>query len=246
MKFALLDAHDANYDRIAEISDPNRVQYCNRHGIDFIRYSFGVGSLEPKGRQPNWGRFQGLMKHLPDYDWIFYLDTDAIFTNMSIDVRQYIDENYDLIVAPKPEEGHLSTGGMLVRNTPWTMAFIHDLWNQTQFITEGYTGTLSGGDGRMYFEQSSFHYLYDTREDYRKRIKVVERKLFASTMFDHQPDHLLVHFPGRAHKREMMICYLNGDYERPKQLYEYEMSVMDIYRKSKAVKKVKLIGKPLL
>jgi hypothetical protein len=75
---------------------------------------------------------------------------------------------------------------------------------------------------------------------------VVERKLFASTMFDHQPDHLLVHFPGRAHKREMMICYLNGDYERPKQLYEYEMSVMDIYRKSKAVKKVKLIGKPLL
>jgi hypothetical protein len=60
-----IDARDAKYDRIAEISDPNRVNIAIGTGIDFIRYSFGVGSLEPKGRQPNWGRFQGLVNTYP-------------------------------------------------------------------------------------------------------------------------------------------------------------------------------------
>ena len=243
MTIALLDAHDVNYDYIGAISDPNRVEYCNRHNIDFIRYRFD--KLEPEGRQPNWGRFQGLITHLPNYDWIFYLDTDAIITNMDIDIRDCIDESYDMIAGPLPHEGHLSTGGFLIKNSQWSMDFMADLWSQTQFIDNAYFGTLSGGDGK-YFEQSSFHYLYDTKEDYRKHIKVVERKAFASTLFDHQPDHLLVHLPGRAHKLLMMCAYLKKDYAIVKRLYDLEKEVDLIYRRSYNVKKTKLIGKQFL
>jgi hypothetical protein len=115
-KLALLDCHDANFDEIGAVSDPNRVAYCERHGIDFIRYRFG--QLEPPGRQPNWGKIQGLLKHLPDYDWIFYLDTDAIITNMSIDIRSMIDDRYG---------GHLSTGALFVKNCPWSYTFLQDI-----------------------------------------------------------------------------------------------------------------------
>lgn len=216
MKIALLDAHDDNYNEIAALSDANRVAYCEQQKLVFVRYHFG--ELELKGRTPNWGKIQGILQHLPDYDWIFYLDTDAVITNNEIDVRDYIDENYPIIagIIPEIEGGHLSTGALLVKNCPWSYEFLQDLWNQTQFIDKPWLGTYSGGDG-MYFEQSAFHYLYDTKPEYREKIKVITRNAFNSQIYFHEPEHLLVHFPGRGNKEQLMKLCLEGKYQEAKQ-----------------------------
>lgn len=247
-KLALLDCHDANFDEIGAISDPNRVAYCERHGIDFIRYRFGP--LEPPGRQPNWGKIQGLLKHLPDYDWIFYLDTDSIITNMTINIRSMIDEKYDLIagIIPEVEGGHLSTGALFVKNCPWSFAFLQDLWNQVEFIEKPWFGNLSGTGG-LFLEQSAFHYLYDTRPDYREHISVVSRVKFNSQITFHEPDHFLVHFPGLSHKAELMKLCVEGKFEEAKtegikQKQEQER-VAGIYRRAlKVPSRTKLTAKP--
>jgi hypothetical protein len=247
MKIALLDAHDKNYDDIGALSDANRVTYCEKQNLDFIRYRFA--ELEPQGRQPNWGKVQGILKHLPDYDWIFYLDTDAIITNMNLDVREYIDENYPLIagIIPEKEGGHLSTGALLIKNCSWSYEFLQDLWNQTRFIEEPWFGTHSGGDG-MYFEQSAFHYLYDIKSEYREKIKVITRVAFNSQIYFYEPDHLLVHFPGRGNKEQLMRLCLDGKYQEAKQAaISFDARTEKIKQKlTTPMARGKIIGKPKL
>lgn len=235
MKYAVLDSHDERYDEYGKLADPNRIDYCERHSYDYIRFRFT--ELEPKERQPNWGKVKGLLQHLPLYDWIFYLDTDAVITNPTLPFTDYIDNNYHMVVGPKFYEGHLSSGALLVKNTTWSMRFLQEWWGQERFIHEPYFGTYSGGDG-MYNEQSALHYLYDTREEVRDRLKVLPRHCFNSLVQTHSPGDLLVHFPGQINKLKLMRLFLAGKYDEAK---ECVRATQDAYLlKNRA----KVIGKP--
>lgn len=201
MKIGLIDSHNNSYEYLAKISRPNRINYCLKHGYDFIEFSF---QKIPDARTPHWGRVLAIKKYLNQYDWLFYLDTDIIICNFKIKIEDFIDDNYDLIVGPNPiEEGHLSTSGMLFRNTDWSMSFLDKWFEQKYFIDKPYIPNnehfylSTGGDGGgKFYEQSAFHYLYDQETEDRKKIKVVPRRLFNSLIYTWSFGDFLIHFPG--------------------------------------------------
>jgi hypothetical protein len=216
MKIGLVDSHNLSYEYLAKISRPNKKKYCQRHGYDFVEFFFE--KLEDD-RTPHWGRVLAIKKHLKNYDWLFYLDTDVVICNYSLKIESFIDENYDLIVGPNPQEaeGHLSTSGMLFKNTEWSMCFLDDWFMQKHFINNPYVPNVenfymsTGGDGGgKYYEQSAFHHLYDTKEEHRNKIKVVPRKAFNSLHYTWAPGDFLIHFPGpdRHFKLQGMKQYL--------------------------------------
>lgn len=217
VKIALLDVHHENYKSLYEISGRIKQAYCFKHGYDCLVYN--TENLIPTSRQKNWGRVQGILHHIHDYDWLFYLDTDILIMNHEIKVEDYIDDQYDLIVGPLPHEGHLMSSGMLIRNCRWSVEFFLDLYAQVQFIDQPYYSegkSFATGNpckGGYYFEQSALHFLYDTEEKYRKRIKVVPRKYFNSETETYQKGDFLIHFPGQHQKLTLMKKMLSDGYD---------------------------------
>lgn len=62
------------YGELGRISEDDKRQYANKHGYDvFVNYD----KLDP-GRKPSWFKVLMAQKHLPNYDWIFYVDADTI------------------------------------------------------------------------------------------------------------------------------------------------------------------------
>lgn len=218
VKIALLDVHHQNYKSLYEIGGKTKEEYCKKHGYDCLVYN--TNDLIPITRQKNWGRVQGILYNLlGPYDWLFYLDTDILIMNHEIKIEDYIDDQYDLIIGPLPHEGHLMTSGMLIRNCRWSIEFFLDLYAQVQFIDQPYYSegkafaTGNPCTGGYYFEQSALHFLYDTEEKYRKRIKVVPRNCFNSEIGSYQDGDFLIHFPGQHNKLNLMKKMLSEGYE---------------------------------
>ncbi len=64
--------------------------YCQLHGYTNI--------IEPNAlytklyhRKPHWDRIPALLRHLPSFDWILYLDADILVTNASVRVEDLLD-----------------------------------------------------------------------------------------------------------------------------------------------------------
>ena len=112
MKNAITTLHTPwNYQELADLTNPNKQRYCDKHGYDFVPHftnfdfdKYYVDENRPKG-MANWhGGFEkiGLVLRLlksGKYDWVFWLGTDTLITNFDIKIEEVIDNDYHFIVA---------------------------------------------------------------------------------------------------------------------------------------------------
>ncbi|CAG8467226.1 8904_t:CDS:2 [Diversispora eburnea] len=85
---------------------------------------------------------------LPYYDWLFWMDMDAIIANPNITIESLLDkfrlmvedfedidfDDIDLIVA-KPSHDHtINAGIFLIRNSDWSKEFLEDVQLQQQYF----------------------------------------------------------------------------------------------------------------
>jgi hypothetical protein len=212
MKIAILDCHDNKYEQIFKICNKSKIKYCHLNSYDFLEFKFS--NIKEYG--PTWGRLFGIEKNLKMYDWIFYLDTDTIITNKNIKIESLIDANYEIILGRMPDFhsgvlNHLSTSAMLIKNSKWNHDFIKLWLEQKQFIKNPYYASNQNknlstlGVGGLFYEQSALHYLYDTREDLRRHIKVIEG--INDRESTHKNTSFLIHF-ARSPKKERIKKFL--------------------------------------
>lgn len=112
MKNAITTLHTPwNYQELADLTNPNKQRYCDKHGYDFVPHftnfdfdKYYVDENRPKG-MANWhGGFEkiGLVLRLlksGKYDWVFWLGTDTLITNFDIKIEDVTDNNYHFIIA---------------------------------------------------------------------------------------------------------------------------------------------------
>jgi hypothetical protein len=199
MKIGILDCHDESYAGIAKICNKSKHSYCKTKKIDFIEFKFD--QIKPYG--PTWGRLFGIERHLPNYDWLLYLDTDTIITNFDFELESMAYSRFNVVLGRMPDfntgiSNHLSTSCLFVKNDPWTFEFIQ-LWKkQTQFIDHPYyaeedkknLSTL--GVGGLFFEQSALHYLYDNSIEVQNKLKIIDG--LNDREVTHSKDSFLIHF----------------------------------------------------
>jgi hypothetical protein len=213
MKIAMLNCFNNEYDEIFQITKKSKINYCKKNGIDFLTYNFQL-----KDRTQHWGRVLGIKEHLKNYDYILYLDTDTLILNYDLDIRKIIiDNDFNIISGPLPHEGHIGTNGLILKNNKWTYEFLDNWYSQEKFIKSPYYGSPSCGTGDdggfnappnewIFYEQSAFHYLYDTIESIRKNIHLIERKYFHAVPKTFKKGDFLIHVPGM--KKEIKIKLL--------------------------------------
>ncbi|KAF9928368.1 hypothetical protein FBU30_002406 [Linnemannia zychae] len=122
---------------MAEASLPsaeNKRTYADKHGYDFVARAAEFAQEEHRGRRLVWGKIGAIQKVLPHYEWLFWMDMDAIIADMDKDLRQIIEEaeaakgsEVSLIVARPKRDKILNAGVLLIKNTEWSRDFFNEV-----------------------------------------------------------------------------------------------------------------------
>lgn len=127
------------------LSDANKAAYCAKHGYTCVS---GNDLVDPS-RPAAWSKLLAIKHFLPDFDWVFYMDSDTFVMNASVGLEAFLDRRYDFIAT---NDGNgFNSGVMLVRNTAWSLQWLQDLWDQDQLV--------SGKGLPFLYEQRAFHAL---------------------------------------------------------------------------------------
>ncbi|EPS69883.1 hypothetical protein M569_04879, partial [Genlisea aurea] len=111
----------------------NKVDYCRRHGIDIF---YNDVLLQPR-MFSFWAKtpaVKAAMLAHPEAEWIWWLDSDAVITDMdfSLPLDRYESHNlvahgWPSLVFDKKSWTSINAGVLLIRNCQWAMDFI-DAW----------------------------------------------------------------------------------------------------------------------
>jgi len=121
---------------IREYGIRNRKEYAEKHGwgVHFEESTLATGKLI----EPEFNKLLMIRKYLPQYDWLLWMDDDAMFLDMEPDYSQCYNlakENHHLILSRDgvlnrtfPDDHRsLNSGVMWLRSSPWMLQFIDEL-----------------------------------------------------------------------------------------------------------------------
>ncbi|KAG0497288.1 hypothetical protein HPP92_001757 [Vanilla planifolia] len=111
----------------------NKIDYCRLHGIDIV-HNMAHLDRELAGYWAKLPLIRRLMLSHPEVEWIWWMDSDALFTDMAFELPMSKYEGYNLVIHGYPDllfDQHswiaLNTGSFLLRNCQWTLNLL-DAW----------------------------------------------------------------------------------------------------------------------
>ena len=113
----------------------NHHEYSNKHGYSYIKEI--VKNDDYTNWHPTWIKIDVLKKYLPLYDYVVWIDADAVFVNQDIKIEDLISDGIDLVI-PKLEMDrvsgnmwtHTTTGFMIWKNSEWSNNMLNTLWSE--------------------------------------------------------------------------------------------------------------------
>nr|WLF82169.1 xyloglucan xylosyltransferase [Ornithogalum saundersiae] len=114
-------------------STKNKIDYCRIHGIEIV-YNMAHLDKELAGYWAKLPLIRRLMLSHPEVEWIWWMDSDALFTDMAFEIPLSKYEAHNLVIHGYPDlmfDQHswvaLNTGSFLFRNCQWSLDLL-DAW----------------------------------------------------------------------------------------------------------------------
>lgn len=111
----------------------NKVDYCRLHDIEMY-YSMAVVDTQMTSFWVKHPMIRKLMLSHPEAEWIWWMDSDAMFTDMTFEVPFHRYENHNMIlhgfedlVFQKHSWVGINAGSFLMRNCQWSLDML-DTW----------------------------------------------------------------------------------------------------------------------
>ncbi|KAF3338687.1 putative glycosyltransferase 5 [Carex littledalei] len=228
----------------------NKIDYCRLHGIEIIHNM----ALVDKNFDVYWAKLpfiRRLMLSHPEVEWIWWMDTDAIFTDMAFELPFDKYKNHNLIIHGYPDllfEHHswiaLNAGVFIIRNCQWSLD-LFDAWATMgpkgiirdlagKFLTDN----LKGRPAFAADDQSALIYLLISDQQHKWLSKVyVENSYYLHGFWvglvDKYEEMMAKHHPGLGDERWPFVthfvgckpCGLYGDYPMEKCLNSMERAL---------------------
>jgi len=176
MKILVLTLATSNITNYSKYTHAINRQYCKKHSYDFISYD---RHLDPS-RHPAWSKIKAIHNHIDDYDWIMWIDADAIFLNHNKRIEPLLDDGYNIIISKTFDL--INSGVFLIKgNNEWSKSFLDDVYDQTQF--------LDSTNNR--WEENAIEHLYLTNIKVKNKFKIInnnELTSFNYNFYDCKPE----------------------------------------------------------
>jgi hypothetical protein len=137
----------------AALAAENKRQYALAHNYAFVARSteFAQQEIRAVKRRTVWGKIDAVQKVLPKYDWLFWMDMDAVIMNPKISVQNILDDlraaypegprafekNIDLVIAKPTKDKMINAGVFFIRNTPWAQKFLNAVQASSKWYNQG-------------------------------------------------------------------------------------------------------------
>lgn len=180
MKIAFTTEYGGNYAAIAGYTIPIMRKYCELHG-----YDLRVLVMEGTGNEYAYKKhefFEQLFKE--DYEAIFYLDVDAVITNMNVKIESFMDGFASLYITE--HLGELNGGALILRNDE------EGRWVNDLILSER---------GSFDNEQNVINF-YRNFQPFIRAMKVVPHPAFNSFDYILYPEHPDIRERERGHWHE--------------------------------------------
>ena len=172
----------------------SKESYAKRHGYTFIQ---GGDSFWDRNKPIAWSKIPFLLNvcdSLPEGALIWQSDADVLITNPDLTVEEQmvplLPDNKDMLMS-LDACGHINSGNILFRNTPWA----RDYWKRV--------GEMRQFTYHLWWENAAMIALYADNKDDHDKIQITrEHKKFNAylrpmpTEPGWEPGDFLVHFAG--------------------------------------------------
>jgi hypothetical protein len=165
-KIAIITLFDKNYEKLAEMSIPNKINYAKKHGYDLIYYDKAIDLSRP----PQWSKVKAIEYALNDYDWVWWIDIDALIMDFNVKLESIIDENFDIIFTSN-KYSYLSNGSSFFKNTDVAKKFLKDCYDlEIPYLRNINVQVFD-------HEQQSMRALILNDEVYKQRTKLIDERV---------------------------------------------------------------------
>jgi hypothetical protein len=118
-----------------DLASNNHLEYANKHGYSYMKQI--VSDSDYLDWHPTWIKIDILLKTLSLFDYVVWIDSDAVFVNQDIKIEDLINDGVDLVI-PKLEMDrvsgnmwtHTTTGFMIWKNSEWSNNMLNTLWSE--------------------------------------------------------------------------------------------------------------------
>lgn len=174
-------------------------RYCEKNNIEYIY-------LNEKNKTycPYWMKVFLVKKHIPNYDYVIWLDTDATIVNVK-NIEKFIEkhiEDKDMLISGDmpPWTSSIFNAGVFITKNTVNCKNIFDYWSsfydsKSWKITNGKwncVGIDCDWVGIKYEQGSFIKYIYPK---FKNNIKVISWKLLNNPFYDKNKDAIF-HFAG--------------------------------------------------
>lgn len=187
--------------------------YCEKHG-----YEYYVEKNDDKIRKAiedrafTWAKPKILLEVMESHnvDYILFLDIDAIVSDDSIRIEEFIDDKYDIIVTEDySSHSVMNAGVLLIKNSEWSRQFMKDWWDCGEKLTALDVPGLGDGSSdpgffkhRLWHDQTCFTYLYKNNK-LEDHIKIISHRSLNWRNFDE--NNFIFHAFGYGHIKNRKI-----------------------------------------
>lgn len=117
-----------------DIASINHHEYANTHGYSYLKRI--VRDSDFSEWHPTWIKVKVILDEIEKYDYVVWIDADAVFLDKSIRIEDLLEEETCLVL-PKIEIDRVTgnvwtnttTGFMVWKNCDWSLEKLRNLWN---------------------------------------------------------------------------------------------------------------------
>ena len=201
MNIAILTIGTNNINLYSKYVFPINQSYAHTHKYCYIQYNDTLDNTRPIP----WSKILAIKQQINNFDWIFYIDADAIFFNHDIRIEDIIDEKYNLIISKAmgqnwvnqfylndSEFENINTGVFLIKGkNSWSSYLLDYIYSRTNRINHHWWENQALSD--IYKEHNMA---------INSKIKIVDQYIlngFENLMYDYKDfnnDQYIIHWAG--------------------------------------------------
>ena len=180
--FAIVSLATPNMKEMTDISNKNHRFYAQKHDYTYLCYD----DTMVDGRYVTWNKVFVIKELLQSFEYVMWIDADAIFTNMNITLESIIEKNpqKQLWVCDDIGGWRLNTGVMIWKKSIWSTKVVDD-WARMEKIPHN-----QGAE-----QQQLINYLAKHDNDC-KQWHVYNRKVFNTHPKEHKQGDFILHMMG--------------------------------------------------
>jgi len=197
-----------------KFSEEINKKYCEEKGYTYhVEKDTDKIKTYIEDRAHTWAKPKLILEVMEKYDcdYVLFLDMDAVVSDNTIRIEEFIDDDFDLI-ATEDYSSHskMNAGVLLFKNSEWSRNFMNDWWEAGNYLRGGDCSSLSTNNNQEgYFKNNLWHdqtcltVLYDRSSNVKNKVKIITNR--SLNWREYNDGNFIFHAFGYGHIRNRKI-----------------------------------------